>query len=382
MNKNAKQLYQETILVNQFYIPSLINDIRQAAKSIDLGTYIFSDDAVGKEIVTELCQAAKRGVTVRVLADGIGTSILSGEMLEQLKKAGVATKIFHPLPWLIWQWWQMRNPSSLIITNILRSFSEINSRHHSKICIIDKKIVYVGSANISINSLTKQQGGDDWRETVVRLSDVNTHEIDLAFEKTWEHFSFRQKLKYVFKHKEIDPIFRINYNRRQRRILYLTLLTRIEHCQHRIWITNSYFVPDNVLLKKLINAAKKGIDVRIILPNKCDVFIVSLASFTFYSTLLKNGVAIYEYLPSMLHAKVLILDDWYCVGSTNLNSRSIRHDFEIDVCIQTDSTKKILEQQFISDLGQSKRISINDIKKRSRLKMLIGRLLLIIRYLL
>ncbi|OGT41680.1 MAG: hypothetical protein A3F42_02980 [Gammaproteobacteria bacterium RIFCSPHIGHO2_12_FULL_37_34] len=377
---NNRNTNQETILINEFYIPSFIADIQTAKETIDIETYIFENDNIGQEVTHALCHAAHHGVRVRILVDGIGTPNLGNKITTQLETAGIAIRVFHPLPWLIWQWWQTRNPSSSVISHILQLFSVVNSRNHSKISIIDQHIVYVGSANITAKNLTKKNGGENWRDTTVRLTGIKTEELQYAFERNWGGVPIQKRLRFAFRSIDPNPVFRLNYSWRNRRALYITLLRRMLHCKERIWITNAYFVPDDVLLKKLLRVAKKGVDVRIMLPYQSDVFIVSLASYTFYSILLKHGVAIYEYLPSMLHAKTLILDDWYCVGSSNLNSRSLRHDLEVDVCIQTLKAKRALEQQFVNDLEQSQKININDLKKKPWYKMIVGRLLLFIRY--
>ncbi|OGT35341.1 MAG: hypothetical protein A3F11_01720 [Gammaproteobacteria bacterium RIFCSPHIGHO2_12_FULL_37_14] len=372
--------YQEIILFDEFYISSLIKDIENANKTIDIEIYIFADDVIGQQVINALRNAAHRGVKIRILIDGIGSFPWSKKITTQLETAGIITRIFHPLPWLIWQWWHIRNPTSSVISNILQLFSDMNSRNHCKISIIDQHIVYVGGANITIHNLNKADGGDHWRDTTVKLIGVNTEEIQFAFERIWSHLPIHTRLKYAFRYIDPEPIFRLNYSWRRRRILYRSLLKRMMYCNQRIWITNSYFVPDDFLLKTLIKAAKKGVDVRILLPYKSDVFIVSLASYTFYSTLLKGNIAIFEYLPSMLHAKTLILDDWYCVGSSNLNSRSLRHDLEVDVWIRTENAKIELEQQFIIDLEQSRKITKDDLKKQPFYMALAGRLFLFLRY--
>lgn len=375
--------HQETILIDEFYIPSLIQDIQSSKRTIDIETYIFENDRIGNEVTHALCDAAKRGVRIRILVDGIGTPTWGGQLTQLLEAAGVMTRVFHPIPWLIWQWWKTHNPSSSFISKILYMFSlfsEINSRNHSKISIIDRHIVYVGSANITAKNLKKERGGENWRDTTVRLSGFNIEELQYAFEKNWGKVPIKKRLWFAFQPIHPNPIFRLNYSWRRRRILYLAILKRIMHCKERVWITNAYFVPENRLLKKLSLAAKRGVEVRILLPYQSDVFIVSLASFTFYSTLIKNGIAVYEYLPGMLHAKTLILDDWYMVGSSNFNSRSLHHDLEVDVCIQTSAAKEALEQQFLNDLKQARRISTDDLSKHSFFKMLLGCLSLFIQY--
>ena len=116
------------------------------------------------------------------------------------------------------------------------------------------------------------------------------------------------------------------------------------------------------------------------MPQKSDVFIATLAAKTFYAELINHGVLIYEYEPGMLHAKILIIDNWYSIGSSNLNYRSLKHDLEIDVTIQTDEIKKMLEQQFMEDIKQSRLINMESLKNQSRIYYFLGRFILMFRY--
>ncbi|GAH09354.1 unnamed protein product, partial [marine sediment metagenome] len=152
-------------------------------------------------------------------------------------------------------------------------------------------------------------------------------------------------------------------------------------CKQRIWITNAYFVPDNVLLKRLRDAANNGIDVRILLPKKSDVMVMPWASSTFYYRLLKSGVKIFEYLPSMLHAKSLIIDNWALIGSSNLNHRSLLHDLEADIMLKSTESIKQLESDFLNDLTQSREVELDSWHIIRPLRQrLVGRMVLYMKY--
>lgn len=362
------------------YFDALIKDIHQAQHSIDLETYIFNRDTIGKRIAEALCQAAKRGVAVRVLVDGAGSPFWSTTLARTLEKSGVKTKVFHPFPWQLWNWSRGITIKPALFKGIYLFF-KANSRNHRKTCLIDNKIGYVGSVNITQCHLTKEEGGKNWRDTAVRLSNVNLSELSKAFEIAWSHRSIKERLRDAFEHIRKEPRMRLNYTRHRRRILYKNLLRRIRLCQCRIWITNAYFVPDNFLLKRLKEAADNGVDVRILLPQKSNVTIVQWASSTFYSNLLKAGIKIYEYTPGMLHAKSLILDDWMLIGSSNLNHRSLLHDLEADITIFTANAKKTLEQLFIKDLTHAKQLQFEHWKAVQPLhQRILGRLALYLKY--
>jgi len=359
---------------------SLIRDIEQAIHSIDLETYIFSRDRLGNRVVKALCDAALRGVVVRILVDGAGSPYWSTTFARQLEKAGVETKVFHPFPWQLWNFSRSVVKLPALLKGIYLLL-KANSRNHRKVCLIDQKIAYIGSVNITECHLNTAEGGNNWRDTSVRLSGTHLEELQKAFEIAWTHRSIKERLRDAFAHVRKEPRIRLNYTRHRRRILYKNLLRRIRLCQKRIWITNAYFVPDNFLLKRLKEAANSGIDVRILLPKNSDVIIMPWASSAFYDRLLASGVKIYEYLPSMLHAKSLILDDWLLIGSSNLNHRSLLHDLEVDVTLFTEKAKKTLEQAFLRDLTQSREITLNNWKvSRPIHQRFLGRLVLYLKY--
>lgn len=377
---NQTQNLSEFIISDSMgFFENLLKDLKQAKQTIELETYIFNPDEVGKRIATELVEAAKRGVKVRVLVDGAGSPLWGDGLTQRLENVGVETRIFHPFPWRLWQWsrsWVRVSPILKAIYLLLK----INSRNHRKVCIIDDEIAYVGSLNICQSHLDSQQWGEHWRDTAVRLQGTDFKELKTAFETAWDHMPIQERIREIFRHIHKNPNFRVNNTRHRRRILYKNLLRRMSRCKERIWITNAYFVPDNFLLKKLSDAAETGIDVRILLPERSDVFVLPWTSATFYLHLMRSGVRIFEYLPSMLHAKTLILDDWVSVGSSNLNHRSLLHDLEVDVNLRLPSSKKIVTEQFISDLERSKEVEIDSWEKRPLYQRIIGRMLLYMKY--
>lgn len=362
------------------YFTSLIHDIDSAEHHIDLETFIFDRDTIGKKVAQALCNAAERGVTVRILVDGAGSPLWSATLARTLEKSGIKTKVFHPLPWQLWNWSRAAAKTPFLLKG-LYLFLKANSRNHRKICLIDNKIAYVGSVNITECHLSKEAGGKNWRDTAVRLFNINLSELYKAFEIAWSQRTITERMRDAFEHIRREPRMRLNYTRHRRRILYKNLLRRMRLCQRRIWITNAYFVPDNFLLKRLKEAAKNGVDVRILLPKKSNMFIVQWASSTFYYNLLQAGIKIHEYSPGMLHAKSLILDDWMLVGSSNLNHRSLLHDLEADITIFTEAAKKQLEQLFIHDLTVSKQLHYDEWKKlRSFHQRILGRFALYLKY--
>lgn len=367
--------YKEEILIDAEYLKSLLNEINKAKYSIDMEVYIFDEDSTGQLVTDALCKAANRGVKIRVLVDGIGSINWGGKIKNQMELNGIKTKVFHPLPWKISRWYKSKSTLK-ILYKIIFLLSKINYRNHRKTCIIDNSIVFIGSANINDHISNNKC----WRETTVKLVGVTIDDIQYAFDKAWGKIPFKSRLHKAFRKIKLDSVFLLNYSWRLRHQHYKSLLNRISHSNKRIWVTNAYFVPDSHLLKRLSKARRNGVDVKILLPEKSDIAIMSIVTSAFYFKLLKNGVLIYQYIPTILHAKTLIIDNWYSVGSSNLNYRSFKHDLEVDVNIQTDSAKEIIDEQFMFDLTQSRQLHLSDINNQSIFKRFIANVLLLIRY--
>ena len=358
----------------------MLADIAQARSSIDLETYIFQKDFLGDTMTQALCAAASRGVTVRILVDGAGSPSWATSYAKLIEQSGGEARIYHPFPWQLWNYSRSFIKSPFLLKWIYL-FLKANKRNHRKVCLIDKSIAYIGSMNISKDHLPRDAGGNSWRDTSVRLTKTNLTSLSKAFDNAWSHRPIQERLKDIFHQVRLDPIIRLNDTWLRRRVLYKNLLLKISKCQHRIWITNAYFVPDNILLRRITDAATQGIDVRILLPKKSDVMMMPWASSTFYYSLLKAGVRIFEYIPSNLHAKTLILDDWMLIGSSNLNHRSLLHDLEVDINVRQPESKKQLEALFISDLEQSKEIFLTDLgAHRPWLYRAFGRLVLYLKF--
>lgn len=371
-----------TSLVNQEYITidavdyfkRLTDDINQANVSIEFETYILEADRTGYAILDALCKASQRGVQVRIIIDGFGSSLWISQALLKFESLKGQVRIYHPMPWRFWQWGLAIN-KQFFFKKIIFLFNVINRRNHRKVCIIDDRIHWLGSFNLSDVHLPAEMGGENWRDSAVRLVTDNNDALD-AFNITWTHKHFtRNQMPSDF-----PGFFRINNSRKKRRRLYRDLLIRIASSKQKIWITTPYFIPEPKLLRQLKKAAIRGSDVRLLLPGISDVFFMPWVSTLLYEELLNSGVKIYEYGHNVLHAKTLIIDNWATLGSSNMNSRSILHDLEIDYVMQNQESRQILGDHFLNDLKQSNQISLNDIHKRSPIIKGLGRLVLYLRY--
>ncbi len=363
------------------FFNSLLADIKQAKKNIYFETYIFKKDKLGIELVSHLIAAAKQGVKVKILVDGCGTPFWGTDFASLLEKNGIPSKVYHPFPWQLWNWSRSVVKLPFLIKWVYLLF-KMTRRNHRKICIIDNKIAYIGSINVTMDHLSKTDGGKEWRDFGLKLQDIDLTDLIEAFQCSWTHRGLKERLKDTFKKIRRDPIIRLNNTWHRRRILHKNLIKRLRLASNRIWIINAYFVPDNTLLKSLIDAAKEGVDVQILLPRQSANFIpLPWASCTFYESLLKHGVKIYEYLPSILHAKTMIIDDWFLMGSSNLDHLSLLHNLEADVKIQDRKNKQKIEAFFHHDLQHSQEINLDNWKHhRPWYQRLMGRIILYAKY--
>lgn len=356
------------------YFRRLQEDIQQAKSSIECESYILENDPVGNEIVDALCKACERGIIVRLMVDGFGSSPWIQAVISKLTWHGGQVRVYHPMPWHFWQWGLAINQQSFL-KKFIFLFNVINRRNHRKICIIDASIHWLGSFNLTSVHLRKELGGENWRDTAIRIETSNP-EARTAFNRIWQHKHFKPKHLPT----DFPGFFRINDSRKKRRLLYRDLLSRITRSSTCIRLTTPYFIPEPRLIKRLKNAAQRGVKVQLLLPGVSDVFFIPWASSLLYRELIEAGVEIYEYQAGILHAKTLLVDNWATVGSSNMNSRSIFHDLEIDYVLQNRESVCTLENHFIDDLKQSKAVCLADIQKRNLIIKLLGRIALYLRY--
>lgn len=361
------------------FFKSLLDALGSARRSIQLESYIFERDELGQRVARQLVEAARRGVDVRVIVDGIGSAGWEARFGDWLRHNGVRYKVYHQLPW-------ERYSMAAALARFSGFFSlleKINQRNHRKLCIIDGQRAFIGSMNISTVHLPSLQGSWAWRDLAICVEGEAVSELAAAFEHSWS--SRRQRVaSWLRRPRQGRPgrtlLVRHNSWRGLRERNYRDLLKRMLSAKHRIWITNSYFVPPGSLLRALKHAAQHGVDVRLLVPRQSDVYFLPWVTAAFYFGLHRAGARVYEFLPAMLHAKSMLIDDWAIVGSSNLNHRSIFHDLEADVVVTGPQTREALVEAFLKNLEQSHEIFSSGWRERSCWERLLGRLALLGRY--
>lgn len=365
---------------NQFFL-SLIEGINNAKDSINIESYIFNNDNLGKRVAEALINAAKRGVLVRVIVDGVGSYGWIFSIGIQLASENILIKIYHQLPWEKLISHRLRSDDN---QSLFTLFNFINRRNHRKICIVDSSIVWNGSMNLWDMSLPHGDGEPAWREMGIKVRGEGVRYFCAAFDLIWYERSLKNRnirkiAKSIVKKSEFSLV-RINSTMYLRRRLYKNLLNRLGHAKERIWIANAYFVPSRSFINALKDAVARGVDVRLLISLQSDIFFMPWVSATFHHLLLKNGVKLFGYEPSIFHAKYMIVDEYAIIGSTNINQRSLLHDLEADVIITSQSTLNLITAEFINDLKVSKLIKYEDFIQMAVWKKLIGKMALLLKY--
>jgi cardiolipin synthase len=345
------------------FFARLCEEIINAKEHVDIESYIFDLDPFGIKVLGLLSQAAQRGVRVRLLIDGVGCSQWTYEMIKKFRSQGIEIRIFHPLAW---QKSSRKFWRSIGVRSFIFGFRKLQRRNHRKLYIVDRKTAYVGSMNISARHLKSLVHDKAWRDTGVRITGSGVEALNQAFVITWNisdlPFNSRHKVKRFLA--KLYPWVVLNYTFLQRRHYHQALIQKISNSNTRIWIANPYFVPDRKLMREIMKQASR-IDVRLLFPKENDFFGVQYAMEECYARLLKSGAKVYTYLPSMMHAKILMIDDLVSIGSSNLDHLSLFQNFEADVVLTHENNKETIRNQFLKDLELSEAVELKTWRHRS-----------------
>lgn len=362
------------------YLQNLLQSIRLAHKSIYIEVYIFDICEQTLNLLEELKLAKNRGCKVQLLVDGFGSYQAINRIQKICNDYNLLFRVYQPMPNKI-AWF--RKFFIIYTLKVLRLLRKLNRRNHRKLCIIDENHAYVGSMNLTAVHFYEQA----WRDTCVLVAGAGVLDLVRSFKINWQRaekralraFHFHAPLKKFY-----DPrnsYVRINTSLRARLYLYRDLILRIRNAQNRICVTTAYFLPRRSLLRALKKAARRGVRVEIIIPGQSDAPMVKWAALEIAHTLTKAGVKIYEYEPRVLHAKILMVDNWASIGSTNLNHRSILHDLELEVVLTDAQSLQNLFQQWEVDLKNSVLFDEKTFLNNNFLIRFISRLLFLFRYL-
>ena len=312
---------------------AMLAAIALAQHSVLLETYIFSDDEVGQRFATTLIEAAQRGLDVRLHIDAAGSLFWHSRILAQrMQQGGVRLHWFHR-----WSWHQPWR---------------YNRRNHRKMLVVDRWWVFLGGFNIHRENSRRVFGELRWRDTHVCLSGHFGEQAAQLFDTFWH--GLRRAWGPPLPNGDMLLSNHTHASRKAMRRIYREGFSQARRC---IDVTTPYFVPDHLTRQALIVAARCGVQVRLLLPRKTDVRIARWAAHASYARLLAAGVMIYEYLPRVLHAKVVVIDGrWAAVGTANIDYRSFFVNYELNLITADAALCAYLTQQFEHDLLQAEQI--------------------------
>ncbi|HJV24671.1 MAG TPA: phospholipase D-like domain-containing protein [Aromatoleum sp.] len=354
---------------------AMFREIGLARERIDIETYILEAEGAGERLASLLEKARSAGVQVRVMYDSAGSLATPEAYFDRLRAAGVAVCAFNPLnPLAVQRDWRLT----------------ANNRDHRKIMIIDRRIAFTGGINISVvyssSSFGRKRTPPDpkagWRDTHVAVRGPVVAQFQQLFDDTWERqkceappgpatpaksASGRAAPGKVATARAGDMAMRLVVADPavERSEPYVALMSAIENAKSRVWLTYGYFVPDERTLQLLQDAARHGVDVRLVLPGFSDFWAPFHAGRSHYTALLAAGVRIFERRDALLHAKTAVIDGvWSSVGSTNLDWRSFVHNYEADVLVVDRSFATELEKLFALDESASHEVTRAEWKRR------------------
>ena len=335
--------------------PAMLQAINEAESTIDFATYVYWTGDIAVDFAKALCRRAKAGVRVRILLDAVGAQSMNKQLVHDMEDAGCHVEFFRPpTTWKVW---------------------ETNHRTHRKVLVCDEDVAFTGGVGIAEEWTGDAQDPDHWRETHVRVRGPAVDGLRAAFVSNWaetgqelfdEHDRFPdQPQKGGVTVQCIESAAQYGWSD-----LATVMAAFICLAQKQLRITTAYFVPDERFVGYLTDAAKRGVDVQILVPgDHADKRIVQVAGEQNYEDLLEAGVRIFRYCPTMIHAKVMTADGVVAtVGSGNFDQRSLGINEEANIVVFDKATTQIFDQQFDEDLERSDEVHPADWEERGPLQ--------------
>jgi cardiolipin synthase len=345
MNEHTPTLYTVSHLAWQ----AMLHDIRTARVSIDLEQYIFEPTDIGADFIVALKQKAKEGVKIRILADMVGSVYLYRSTIpEELRQLGIEIAFYNPI--FIWR---------------LKNFTSHFFRNHRKTLVIDGVIAHVGGVGIGQHMAT-------WRDTHVRYIGTMAKEITHTFDALWQNTRKSFQRKNIFPKNNQQYYVITNGPGVGTAHIYRELIQKIRGAQKYIYLTTPYFIPTARLMRELKRAARRGVDVRMMMPGVIEYRFIDRASESHYTPLLEAGVKIYKYHTAYVHAKVNVVDDvWASAGSYNLDNLSRYFNHEINVSSVDPFFIHHVKSDFHNDMSHAHEITLNEWRQRPLLHKLM-----------
>ncbi|MFB6937119.1 MULTISPECIES: phospholipase D-like domain-containing protein [Streptomyces] len=335
--------------------PAMLDAIRSAEHTVDMMTFVYWKGAIAREFAHALADRARAGIRVRLLLDGFGSRLIDKDLLVEMGRAGVQVAWF-------------RKPLYL-------SLLKQNHRCHRKVLVVDEQVAFTGGVGIAEEWCGDARNPQEWRDTHVEVRGPAVDGIAAAFAQNWAECHdelFDDRDRFTLHSPQGDAVVQVVRGSASFGWQDMQTLIRviIESAEERLRLATAYFSPDAHFIELLCAAARRGVEVEILLPGPhTDKRVCQLAGQRFYEDLLGCGVKIYQYQPTMMHAKVITVDRTAAlVGSTNFNRRSLDHDEEVMLAVLDHDFTATIDAHFDTDVAASERMRSGRWKKRSPLQ--------------
>jgi cardiolipin synthase len=341
----------ETLVNGERIFPPMLAAIRSAKRTITFETYIYWSGTIGEEFVQALAERARAGVKVHVLLDWVGSIKMKDELIERMKAAGVEVERFHEPHWSNW--------------------SRMNNRTHRKLLVVDGRVGFTGGVGIADQWRGDARNPDEWRDMHFRVEGPVVAQMQAVFMDNWIRATGK-----VLHGDEYFPALKAVGDQPAQMFssspsggaesMHLMYLLAVTAAKHSIDLSASYFVPDRLAIGALVDAARRGVRVRVITPGEhIDTETVRRASRARWGELLEAGVQIAEYEPTMFHVKGLIVDGLIAsVGSTNFDNRSFRLNDEANLNVLDPAFAREQREVFEADWAKSRPITLDAWRRR------------------
>jgi cardiolipin synthase len=335
------------------FFPEILEAVQNAQKNINFLVYIWEPGEASERMFAALTERARAGVEVRVLLDAIGGFRAPRKAMRNLREAGGNIKRFRAFA--------------------LGKITRFHKRNHRRAIVIDGKVGFTGGAAIADKWMGNAQDPDHWRDCMVKVTGCLAVNLQSAFAEPWAYTCGE-----LLTGDDFFPSFEDDGHSRMRHINLVSSPSSEEHpmgvffqlsfmaARKKLYVATSYFVPHKQMRKAVADRAKAGVDVRILVPNELtDAKPIRLAGRSYYEELLRAGVRIYEYQPTMMHCKNVVIDGtWSIVGTANMDVRSMELNQENVLGIHDPSFAQQLEESFLADLENSKEIKLPEWENR------------------
>ncbi|KAF0217916.1 MAG: cardiolipin [Geobacteraceae bacterium] len=346
----------------EFFL-ALFRALGEAARNVCLEFYIIKDDRVGREFADCLLAAAERGVEVTLLYDYFGCIDTPNSYFRRLEKGGVSCLPFNP-------------------PTFKRGIHWLDKRDHRKMAIIDGERAFLGGLNIAEEYAGFGECLYKWRDVGIMIDGPAVEELRGLFWDSWQReggmvpVEWRNSIHPVPEAGGDEVMIVSGGPHHNRSFIRGSFRMAIAGASASIKVMNPYFVPGPRIVRSLLRAVGRGVRVQLVLPAISDVPLVRLVSRGFYAPLLKAGIEIFEREGTMLHAKVMLIDDyWVTIGSANLDLRSFHRNYEVNVIVDSHDFGSQVADMFAADLAKSRRVTLDEHERRGWLERLLERLL-------